>query len=119
MRRLLLFYCVVFILFLPRAAYEGLLAYASSVLESDCGDLCDPCQRVPVIIYQWLSFKQEIAAIVSALSSALLSVVSARFIITDEERRVMLFGDLDPTRESVEIHVMMQLQRELGLNQLL
>jgi hypothetical protein len=72
-----------------------------------------------VIIYQWLSFKQEIAAIVSALSSALLSVVSARFIITDEERRVMLFGDLDPTRESVEIHVMMQLQRELGLNQLL
>jgi hypothetical protein len=117
MRRLLLFYCVVFILFLPRAAYEGLLAYASSSSLSDCGDLCDPCQPIASNILTWEFSHQEIAAIISALSSALLSVVSVWFMLTADEKRVLTSGTLkDQDQSASRLLLESKLHQELNLD---
>lgn len=122
MRRLALFYCTIIILFIPRAAYAAFLAYASSTPSTDCStDQCNACQPIPSIIYDWTLSNQEIPAILSVLSSAVLSAVSVEFILTKEEKALLRTGvaqssDLD---RSVAKQVEMTLERKIGLHQLL
>ena len=96
MRRLAVFYCIVLVVFVPRAAYAGFLTYASSAIDSDCGDICNKCQPLPVLIYNWTLFNQEIPAIFYAFSSAMLTVVSVWFILTADEKRLLRTGRIAP-----------------------
>ncbi len=92
MHQLAAFYCLVFLFFLFRTAYSGLLTYASSNIDSNSVD--DSCldDSLPVIIYEWSIYSQEIPAILSALSSAMLTVLSVQFILTPSEKKLLLTG---------------------------
>jgi hypothetical protein len=122
MRRLAFFYCTIIILFIPRAAYAAFLAYASSAPSTDCSaDQCDACQPTPSIIYDWTLSNQEIPAILSSLSSAVLSAVSVEFILTKEEKALLRTGLAQSSAldRSVAKQVEMTLERKIGLHQLL
>ena len=119
MRRLVVFYCIVVFLLGIRAAYAGFLTYASSQVENDCGSLCDACQPLPVIIYQWFSYSQEIPAIFSSFSSAMLTVVSVWFMLTADEKHLLRTGQLKTMETSLEGRVQMTLHEQVGLHQLL
>jgi hypothetical protein len=97
MRRLAVFYCIVVLVFATRAAYAGFATYASSFifsepLSTDCGDVCDPCQPLPFLMDSWLYYRPHVSAIIDALCSASLSVVSVWFILTAEEKRLLRTG---------------------------
>jgi hypothetical protein len=125
MRRLVVFYCIVVFLFGIRAAYAGFLTYASSQVENDCGSLspplslCDACQPVPAIMYQWFSYSQQYPAIFSSFSSAMLTVVSVWFMLTADEKHLLRTGQLKTMELSVEGRVQMTLHEQVGLHQLL
>jgi hypothetical protein len=95
-RQLAAFYCLVLLSFMFRAAYSGLLTYASSYVDTSLSD--DSCldDALPVIIYEWSLYSQEIPAILSALSSAMLTVLSVQFILTPNEKELLLTGFLQP-----------------------
>ena len=119
MRRLVVFYCIVVFLFGIRAAYAGFLTYASSQVENDCGSPCDACQPVPAIMYQWFSYSQQYPAIFSSFSSAMVTVVSVWFMLTADEKHLLLTGQLKTMELSVEGRVQMTLHEQVGLHQLL
>ena len=93
MRQLAAFYCLILLFFIFRTAYSGLLTYASSNVDStsDGGDSC-LADSLPVIIFEWSIYSQEIPAILSALSSAMLTVLSVQFILTPNEKKLLLTG---------------------------
>ena len=95
MRRLAVFYCIVILVFIPRAAWAGFLTYASSEQISECGNPCDPCQPLPFIIDSWIYYRSEIPAVIDAFSCAMLSVVSVWFILTADEKRLLRTGRVD------------------------
>ena len=116
MRRLVVFYCIVVLLFLVRAAYAGLLTYASSQNSSDCSDdYCDACQPVPSLIYEWSLHNQQIPAIIAVFDSALLVFVSVWFMLTADDKHLLRTGQLKPKEVSVEGRVEMTLRDTLGL----
>ena len=118
MRRLAVFYCIVLLVLLPRAAYTGFLAYASAGFTRtlDC-DQCDTCQTINYIIYSWTQYHQEIPAIISAFSSALLTVVSLFFILTQQEKQLLRTGRAAEEASGFDANVEMMLHQQLGLNQ--
>jgi hypothetical protein len=120
MRRLMFFYCILIILFLPRAMWSGFLAYASSVPPSNCSDdNCDPCQPIPSLMYDWTLVTQELNALIYAFSSALLSIISVEFMLTAEEKRILRYGLEKASDNNVAQQVELTLQRQIGLAQLL
>ena len=119
MRRLTVFYCIVLVVFVPRAAYAGFLTYASSALDSDCGDICNKCQPLPVLIYNWTLFNQEIPAIFYAFSSAMLTVVSVWFILTEDEKRLLRTGLAKAQGEGFKSLMIDALNQRVGLDSLL
>ena len=96
MLQLVAFYCLVLLSFICRAAYSGLMTYASSNV--DGGNSPDSCldDSIPVIIYEWSLYSQEIPAILSAFSSAMLTVLSVQFILTPNEKKLLLAGRVLP-----------------------
>jgi hypothetical protein len=119
MRRLAVFYCIVLVVFVPRAAYAGFLTYASSAMDSDCGDICNKCQPLPVLIYNWTLFNQEIPAIFYAFSSAMLTVVSVWFILTADEKRLLRTGLAKAQGEGFKSLMIDALNQRVGLDSLL
>lgn len=119
MRRLAVFYCIVLVVFVPRAAYAGFLTYASSALDSNCGEICDKCQPLPVLIYNWTLFNQEIPAIFYAFSSAMLTVVSVWFILTADEKRLLRTGLAKAQGEGFKSLMIDALNQRVGLDSLL
>jgi hypothetical protein len=119
MRRLAVFYCIVLVVFVPRAAYAGFLTYASSAMDSDCGDICNKCQPLPVLIYNWTLFNQEIPAIFYAFSSAMLTVVSVWFILTEDEKRLLRTGLAKAQGEGFKSLMIDALNQRVGLDSLL
>ena len=119
MRRLTVFYCIVLVVFVPRAAYAGFLTYASSAMDSDCGDICNKCQPLPVLIYNWTLFNQEIPAIFYAFSSAMLTVVSVWFILTADEKRLLRTGLAKAQGEGFKSLMIDALNQRVGLDSLL
>ena len=119
MRRLAVFYCIVLVVFVPRAAYAGFLTYASSALDSDCGGICNKCQPLPVLIYNWTLFNQEIPAIFYAFSSAMLTVVSVWFILTADEKRLLRTGLAKAQGEGFKSLMIDALNQRVGLDSLL
>lgn len=92
MRQLAAFYCLILLFFIFRTAYSGLLTYASSNVDSTpVGDSC-LADSLPVIIFEWSIYSQEIPAILSAFSSAMLTVLSVQFILTPNEKKLLLTG---------------------------
>ena len=121
MRRLAVFYCIVVLVFATRAAYAGFFVYATSYFDedSDCGDSCDPCQPLPIIMYEWTLYNQQYPAIFYAFSSASLSVVSVWFILTAEEKRLLRTGAAKALDERVHSQVLLALRGQVGLDGLL
>ena len=124
MRRLAFFYCTIIAFFTPRAAYTGLLAYASSESATDCSDsdstsssICDVCEPVPAIIYNWTLLTQENNAILAALSSAMLTVMSVWFMLTADEKRLLRTGRAVAVETSETQTVEAFLHARIGLNQ--
>jgi hypothetical protein len=115
MRRLVIFYCIVVLLFLVRAAYAGLLTYASSQNSSDCSDDYCNCPSVPPLIYEWSLNNQQIPAIIAVFDSALLVFVSVWFMLTADDTHLLRTGQLKPKEISVEGRVEMTLRDTLGL----
>ena len=119
-RRLVVLYCIVVFLFGIRAAYAGFLTYASSQSRNTtCESICGACHPVPVLIYQWTLYNQEIPAIFSAFISATLTVVSVWFMLTADEKHLLRTGQLKTMELSVEGRVQMTLHEQVGLHQLL
>ena len=119
LRRLAVFYCIVILVFIPRAAWAGFLTYASSELETQCGSVCDPSQPVPALMYNWTLNNQEIPSIFYAFSSAMLSVVSVWFILTADEKRLLRTGAARVQREHMQLQVQGALHLQVGLDSLL
>ena len=120
MRRLAVFYCIVLVVFVPRAAYAGFLTYATSVPDlSDCGEICDECQPLAVILDEWNFFHQEIPAIFYAFSSAMLTVVSVWFILTADEKRLLRTGLAKAQGEGFKSLMIDALNQRVGLDSLL
>lgn len=94
MRQLAAFYCLILLFFIFRTAYSGLLTYASSNVDFDSTSVGDSClaDSLPVIIFEWSIYSQEIPAILSAFSSAMLTVLSVQFILTPNEKKLLLTG---------------------------
>ena len=121
MRRLAVFYCIVLVVFVPRAAYAGFLTYATSVPDfSDCGGICNECQPLPVILDEWNFLHPEIPAIFYAFSSAMLTVVSVWFILTADEKLLLRTGRFSPGQPAL-LHCLaptldFTLNKELRLN---
>jgi hypothetical protein len=119
MRRLMLHHFFVFIFFIPRVAYMCLLAYASSEVETNCGEECDPCQPLPVILYSWILSTQEMPAMISAFSSAIHTTLSIWFILTADEKEILRSGRFISADLSLENQVELKLHKQIGLNNLL
>jgi hypothetical protein len=121
LRQLVVFYCVVLLSFFLRTAYAGLLVYASSATAPNSSPHFDYCVNgtVPTMVYEWAYFSQEIPAILSALSSAMLTVLSLLFIVTPAEKNLLCTGRSASEAGSVETVVSRQLNDLVGLNQLL
>ena len=120
MRRLAVFYCIVLVVFVPRAAYAGFLTYATSVPDlSDCGEICDECQPLAVILDEWNFFHQEIPAIFYAFSSAMLTVVSVWFILTADEKLLLRTGRAKAQGEGFKSLMIDALNQRVGLDSLL
>ena len=123
MRRLVVFYSIVLFLFAIRAAYVGFLTYASSEPGLNCNldpqliDSCDVCQPLSYLMYSWSQAHQEIPAIISAFSSAVLIVVSVWFMLTADEKHLLRTGLLKTIEDSVEGRVELTLREKVGLNQ--
>ena len=120
MRRLAVFYCIVLVVFVPRAAYAGFLTYATSVPDfSDCGGICNECQPLPVILDEWNFLHPEIPAIFYAFSSAMLTVVSVWFILTADEKLLLRTGRAKAQGEGFKSLMIDALNQRVGLDSLL
>lgn len=120
MQRLAVFYCTMILFFAPRAAYTGLLSYASSEAATECNaSLCDACEPVPALIYQWTILTQENNAILAAFSSAMLVLLSVWFILTADEKQLLRTGVAVQVEISLGNTVETALHNQIGLDQVL
>jgi hypothetical protein len=69
-------------------------------------------------MYAWFMYHEEIAAIISAISSATLAVLSVRSNLTDEEKHCLRTGRARKNEQNLECQVQENLNARLGLNQL-
>jgi hypothetical protein len=69
-------------------------------------------------MYAWFMYHQEIPAIISVVSSAMLVVLSVWFNLTDEEKRCLRTGRALRNEQNLESQVQQNLNARLGLNQL-
>jgi hypothetical protein len=124
LRRLAAVCCFVLLLLVLRAAYAYVLAFASSAWDSKFyvireGDECVD-HETSVAIYYWSYYSQEYPAIISALSSAMLTVLSLQYTLTPSEKKLLMTGlSAQQHDHSVESLVQKQLNDHVGLNQLL
>jgi hypothetical protein len=122
MRRLVVFYSIVLFLFAIRAAYVGFLTYASSEPGLNCNldpqliDSCDVCQPLSYLMYSWSQAHQEIPAIISAFSSAVLIVVSVWFMLTADEKHLLRTGLANAVKMSLTSQVGKVLHEQIGLS---
>ena len=70
-------------------------------------------------MFDWTLVTQELNALISAFSSAVLSIFSVQFMLTAEEKRVLRYGLEKASENSVAQQVELTLQRQIGLDQLL
>ena len=96
-----------------------LLTYArSSPRTPFASNICAPEQPVTSLMYAWFMYHQEIPAIISAVSSAMLVVLSVRLNLTDEEKHCLRTGRAQKNEQNLESEVQENLNARLGLNQL-
>jgi hypothetical protein len=69
-------------------------------------------------MYAWFMYHQEIPAIISVVSSAMLVVLSVWFNLTDEEKHCLRTGRARRHEQNLESQVQQNLNARLGLNQL-
>ena len=74
-------------------------------------------EPAPAIIYNWTLLTQENNAILAALSSAMLTVMSVWFMLTADEKRLLRTGRAVAVETSATQTVEAFLHARIGLNQ--